>query len=217
MDIARLIDHTLLKPAATTTDIKNLCKEAMDHSFFAVCVPPCYVSCARQELQGTNVKIATVIGFPLGYSVAKQAEIEIAVKDGTDELDIVHNIAAFKTGDYSYCEQEMKQCIELAHRNNKKIKIILETGLLADEEIIRACELYAPYNPDFLKTSTGFTETGATVAAVKLLRKNLPAHIAIKASGGIRNFAFAKELVEAGATRLGCSAGIQILEQSKLS
>jgi deoxyribose-phosphate aldolase len=216
MNIAAYIDHTILKPTTTAADIKKLCNEAAEQHFAAVCVPPYYVADAKKLLDGTEVKVATVIGFPFGYSAvaAKVAEIHEAIKDGADELDMVHNIAALKNGDWSYLEQEITACIAPIHKAGKVIKVIVESGVLTDEELIKCCALYAKQSIDFMKTSTGYAETGATIHAVRLMRAHLPAQIAIKASGGIRNFAFAKELVDAGATRIGCSASIQIVKES---
>lgn len=217
VDITQYIDHTVLKPTTTANDIDKLCEEAMQHSFFAVCVPPYYVQQAKDILKDTAIKVSTVIGFPLGYSTNKEQEILQAIENGADEVDMVHNIAAIKSSDYMYAEWEVKNCIATAHKHEVKIKIILETGLLSGEEIANCCQLYTKYNPDFIKTSTGFSETGATVEVIQQLKSLIPAHIGIKASGGIRNFAFAAELIAAGATRIGCSASVQILEQSKLS
>jgi deoxyribose-phosphate aldolase len=218
MDIASYIDHTVLKPTTTLADIQQLCEEAMQERFAAVCVPPYFVKVAKDAVKGSEVQVATVIGFPFGYSAteAKLKEIEIALADGADELDVVHNITALKDGNHGYLSNEIKQCTELVHKAGKKIKLIVESGILSDEELVKCCELYGPIGIDQMKTSTGYAETGATVHAVALMRKNLPATIGIKASGGIRTFAFAKELVEAGATRLGCSAGMEIVRESRL-
>lgn len=217
-DIAPYIDHTILKPDITAAQIRKLCNEAVEYGFAAVCVPPYYVKTARKHLGDESpVKLATVIGFPMGYSCteAKIAEIKQAVDDDVDELDMVHSLAAVKNTDWGYLEKEVTECLIHTHQYHKKIKIIIETGSLTDEEIIKCCELYCDFNIDFLKTSTGFTETGATVHAVELMRKHLPQKIAIKASGGIRNFRSAKELIDAGATRIGSSAGVQIVQESK--
>ena len=142
-------------------------------------------------------------------------EIAQGIEDGADEFDIVHNITALKDGAYEYIADEIGQCTHLAHNARKKVKVIVESGILSNEELLKCCELYAPLGVDFMKTSTGYAETGATVHAVQIMRKHLPASIAIKASGGIRTFAFAKELIEAGATRIGCSASLQIVKESK--
>lgn len=216
-DIAPYIDHTILKPDTTAADIEKLCKEAIQYGFAAVCVPPCFVKTAASLVIGTTVKTATVIGFPFGYNTtyAKLSEIERAIADGADELDIVHNTAIFKSGNTSYLEKEIQACIELVHKAGKKLKLIIETGLLNDEEIVNCCQIYGSTHIDFMKTSTGFAGNGGTVHAVKLMHSHLPGRIAIKASGGIRNLAFAKELITAGATRIGCSASVQIVNENK--
>lgn len=216
-NIAAYIDHTILKPATTTADVEKLCAEAIAGNFAAVCVPPYYIRTAKTLLEGTEVKTATVIGFPFGYSTinAKHAEITQAIADGADELDMVHNIAALKNGDWLVLKEEIKTCTEMIHRAGKKIKVIIESGMLTDEEIIKCCGTYAPYNVNFMKTSTGYADAGASVHAVQLMRSHLPEHIAIKASGGIRTFAFAKELIDAGATRIGASASVKILEEAQ--
>ncbi|RYD55205.1 MAG: deoxyribose-phosphate aldolase [Sphingobacteriales bacterium] len=218
-DIAPYIDHTVLKPTTVDADIVRLCEEAKNNKFAAVCVPPYFINKAVSFLEGSSVKVTTVIGFPFGYSStgSKLEEITQAIADGADELDIVHNMAALKIRDYNTLEEEMSQCVALAHSEGKVVKVIIESGVLTDAEVIHCCKLYASLNVDFVKTSTGYAETGATAHAVRLMRANLPVNIAIKASGGIRNFTFAKELIAAGATRLGCSAGMQILEESKMA
>lgn len=217
-DIAKYIDHTILKPETTGADIEKLCNEAITYGFVAVCVPPYYVKLAKSLLHGSGIRVASVIGFPMGYSItaSKLQEIEDVLEAGADELDVVHNIAAVKDKDWSFLENEITNVTGAVHQKGKLVKIIIESGLLSDEEIINCCKIYSPYNPDFIKTSTGYAHTGATVHAVELIRQYLPANIAIKASGGIRNFAFAKELIAAGATRLGCSAGTDIVKESNL-
>ncbi len=216
MNIAPYIDHTILKPTTTAGDITQLCAEAVAYGFAAVCVPPPYVQLAAQQLWGTPVRVATVIGFPFGYSTltAKIAEATQAIADGAHELDVVHNITALKNGAWSYLAEEIAVLTNLIHTGGAHIKVIIESGILTDEEITRCCEIYAPCNIDFLKTSTGYAEVGATLHAVQLMHQHLPPNIAIKASGGIRNFAFARQLVAAGATRLGCSASLQIVKES---
>lgn len=217
MSLASYIDHTLLKPTATETEIKKLCGEAEQYHFAAVCVPPYYVKTARQELQSSGVQSATVIGFPFGYSAitAKQEEIRQAIADGADELDMVICLAALKSGDWIYLEKEIAAVMPVIAAQGKLIKIIIESGVLSEAQIIRCCELYAKYQVQFLKTSTGYAEQGASVKAVEIMKKHLPEHIRIKASGGIRTAEFARELIEAGADRLGCSAGIAIVTQEK--
>jgi deoxyribose-phosphate aldolase len=216
-DITSYIDHTLLKPGTTSAEVAYLCNEAIQYNFAAVCVPPCYVKDAKQHLACTQVVVATVIGFPLGYNTtnAKLEEIRIALEDGADEIDMVQNMGMLKSGNLAYLEKEINHCVAVVHAHSKILKLILETGELTDYELLACCQLYSTTKVDFLKTSTGFSATGATLYAVQLMRANLPATIAIKASGGIRNFTFAKELIDAGATRIGCSAGVQIVKESK--
>jgi deoxyribose-phosphate aldolase len=219
MSIAHFIDHTILKPSTTLADIEKICDEAAQHGFAAVCVPPYYVRDANQILNGSPVKVATVIGFPFGYShyKAKVEEVRQAIADGADELDMVMNIAAFKSNDMAWLESEIKEISTLIKEEGKVLKVIIESGILSEEEIIKCCELYKHYPVDFMKTSTGYAEKGATLEAVQVMRKHLPEGIQIKASGGIRDFEFAKQLVDAGATRLGCSAGVAIIKGEEVS
>jgi len=217
MNIAAYIDHTILKPEITIADISKLCEEAIGAEFAAVCVPPYYVTNATAFCAGTEVKVTTVIGFPFGYQsiAAKIAEIEKAIADGADELDMVINIAALKNSDWDYLTQEITDCMVPVKQAGKIIKVIVESGILTMEELVKCCSLYGNYSIDFMKTSTGYAAVGATVEAVKTMRRLLPDTIEIKASGGIRSYAFAQELIDAGATRLGCSAGLQILNEAK--
>ena len=217
MNIATYIDHTILKPTTLTADVKALCEEANENSMAAVCVPPMFVKQAKSLLQNSNVKVATVIGFPFGYSAveSKLAEVLLAIVDGADELDMVINISALKNNDWQYLAGEINAILPIIRTKKKVIKVIIETGLLSDEEIIKCCDLYGLAGIDFLKTSTGYAESGATVHAVKLIRKHLADTVKIKASGGIRTFKFAKELIEAGADRIGCSSSLKIIEESK--
>jgi deoxyribose-phosphate aldolase len=214
MNIASYIDHTLLKPASTYIEIKKICEEAVQYGIAAVCVPPCLVLKAKECIDGTPVKLATVIGFPFGYSVsaAKKAEVEQAIADQADELDIVINLVHLRNGQWSQMEAEMRELTGLAHEKGRLVKVIIESGILKDEEIVRCCEIYARLGVDFLKTSTGYSEKGATVEAVRLMRKHLPESVRIKASGGIRDYEFARMLIAAGASRLGCSASVAIVK-----
>jgi deoxyribose-phosphate aldolase len=214
MKLNHYIDHTILKPTTLISDIEKLCAEAKQYHFAAVCVPPNFVKKAKAFLEGSDVKVATVIGFPFGYSAveSKIAEILLAMVDGADELDVVINISAIKNNDWLYLANEINHIMPIIRSKNKVIKIIIESGILTDEEIIKCCEIYGLAGIDYLKTSTGYAEKGATVEAVKLFRLHLPANIQIKASGGIRDYAFAKQLIDAGATRLGCSAGVAIVQ-----
>ena len=215
MDVAPYIDHTILRPTTSVEDIKKLCTEAMQYQFAAVCVPPPFVKNAKGLLQNSHVKVATVIGFPFGYSVAaaKLVETEKAMEDGADELDVVINLAALKSGSWSYLESEMKKLAGNIHQNGRIIKVIIESGVLSNEEIIKCCEIYSAVGIDYLKTSTGYAETGATLEAVQLMRANLPSGIKIKASGGIKTFESAKMYIEAGAERIGTSSGVAIVKQ----
>jgi len=214
--INHYIDHTILKPTTLVSDIEKLCSEAIQYEFAAVCVPPTFIKKAKELTKNANVKVATVIGFPFGYSAieAKVAETVLALVDGADELDIVINLIALKNNDWAYLANEINHLAPLIQSKGKAIKIIIESGILTDDEIIKCCELYTPANVEFMKTSTGYAEVGATVHAVELMRKHLPDNIQIKASGGIRHYDFAKQLIDAGATRLGCSASVQIVKET---
>lgn len=215
MQLNAYIDHTILKPTTLVSDIIKLCNEAIEYNFAAVCVPPPFVKKSKELLKDTNIKVATVTGFPFGYSAveAKLAEILLSIVDGADELDVVINFLAIKNNDWDYVANEINYIMPIIKANGKIIKVIIESGVLTEEEIIKCCTLYGVAGIDYLKTSTGYAEKGATVETVKLMRKHLPANIQIKASGGIRDYIFAKQLIEAGATRLGCSAGVTIVQQ----
>lgn len=216
-EINSYIDHTILKPTTLITDIEKLCTEAKQFSFAAVCVPPNFVKKAKSLLEGSGVKVATVIGFPFGYAAveAKIAEIVLAMVDGADELDVVTNISAIKNADWVYLANEINHIMPVVKSKNKVIKVIIESGVLTDDEIIKCCELYGVAGIDYLKTSTGYAEKGATIEAVKLFRLHLPEQVQIKASGGIRDHVFAQQLIDAGATRLGCSASVAIVQGAK--
>jgi len=213
MPLNKYIDHTILKPTCLVADIEKLCAEAKQYDFAAVCVPPNFVKLAKEQVAGSDVKVATVIGFPFGYSAteAKIAEIILAMVDGADELDMVANIAAIKNGDWAAIADEINHIMPIIRSKGKVVKIIIESGVLTDDEIIKCCDIYGIAGIDFLKTSTGFAEKGASVEAVQLFRKHLPEAVHIKASGGIRDYATAKQMIEAGATRIGCSAGVAIV------
>ena len=217
MNIAAYIDHTILKPTTTQADILKLCTEALENNFAAVCVPPLFVKMAKQMVTNTTVKVATVIGFPFGYSAieAKVAEIILAIIDGADELDVVINISAIKNNDWQFLANEINTLMPIIRKQQKVIKIIIESGILTNAEIIKCCDLYGAAGVDFLKTSTGYAEVGATLEAVALIRKHLTNSIKIKASGGIKSYTFAKQIIAAGADRLGCSSSLQILWESK--
>lgn len=213
MSLASKIDHTLLKADASEKEVKRICAEAKEHGFAAVCIPPYFVRKCKLWLKDSEVKVATVVGFPLGYShtPAKVEEARRAIDEGADEVDMVINIIALKAGDWNYLKNELTSAATIVQLRGGKLKVILETGLLTEQEIIKACELCADMTVDYVKTSTGFTQVGATVETVKLLRAHLPKNIKIKASGGIREKEFALQLIEAGADRLGCSASVSIV------
>jgi len=216
MNIAEYIDHTVLKPTTTLQDVEKLCEEALSYQFAAVCVPPLFVKKAKEILSASSTKVATVIGFPFGYSAieAKVAEVVLAIIDGADELDVVINISAIKNNDWQFLANEINAIIPIIKNKNKIIKVIIETGILTDDEIIKCCDLYGAAGVDFMKTSTGYAEKGASIEAVKLMRKHLADNVLIKASGGIKNFIFAKQLIQAGANRLGCSSSIAIINEA---
>jgi len=209
----KYIDHTILKPTCLVADIEKLCAEANQYDFAAVCVPPHFVKLAKTLTATTDVKVATVIGFPFGYSAteAKIAEIILAMVDGADELDVVANISAIKNGDWSAIADEINHIMPIIRSKGKVVKIIIESGMLNDDEIIKCCDIYGIAGIDYLKTSTGYAEKGASVEVVKLFRKHLPDQVQIKASGGIRDYATAKLMIDEGATRIGCSAGVAIV------
>lgn len=208
------IDHTILKIDTKNSDIKKLCNEAEAYNFYAVCVSPYFVRNASMLLKNSDVKIATVIGFPLGYSAtpSKAAEIQKAIDDGADELDVVINVSAVKNGDWNYVQNDIKTVALATQMKGKVIKVILETGLLSKKEIKKLCEICTEVGVDYVKTSTGFNGEGATIEVVQFLRENLPSSIKLKASGGIRTTKKAMEMIDAGADRLGTSSSIKIVK-----
>ncbi len=215
MKIASFIDHTVLKAETTLADVKRICAEAIEHQFAAVCVPPYYVAPARQALQDSSVRLATVIGFPMGYSatVAKVEEIKRAIDEGADEFDVVINVAAVKNGNWAFVRNDLDRMVTACHLRAKHIKVIIETGLLEKEEIRQLCTICNDLEPDYVKTSTGFNGAGANPEVIRLLRSLLKPEIKLKASGGIRTADDARALIEAGANRLGASKGISIVSE----
>ena len=216
MSIASMIDHTLLKPEATKEMIEVICKEAIENQFAAVCVNPYYVKKAKQLLEGSGVKVATVIGFPLGANTKEVKTFEAinAIENGADEIDMVINIGALKNKEYDIVKEDIKSVVDGAD-DRATVTVIIETCLLTDEEKIIACKLSREAGADFVKTSTGFSTKGATVEDIKLMKQALGDKLQIKASGGIRDYATAKSMVEAGASRIGASASIKIVECEK--
>lgn len=214
-DLNRMIDHTLLKPDATEEDVKKLCMEAKEYEFSSVCVNPYYVKLAKEELKSTNVNIATVIGFPLGSTTSevKAFEAKKSVENGADELDMVINIGALKSKKYDVVKNDISAVVKEAE-GNALVKVIIETCLLDNEEKIKACELSKEAGADFVKTSTGFSTGGAVKEDVLLMKKTVGEKLGIKASGGVRDYKKAMEMIDAGASRIGASAGIKIVEQA---
>lgn len=204
------IDHTLLKPDATPAQVEKLCAEAREYKFASVCVNPYYVALAAKLLAGSDVKVCTVIGFPLGMNdtCIKAAEAAQAVADGADELDMVINIGMHKSGNVAFTEADIKAVVDAGQ--GKLVKVIIETGLLTDEEKVSACQAAMRAGADYVKTCTGFSGGAATVHDIALMRATVGPDMGVKASGGVRDYATAKALVEAGATRIGASAGIAI-------
>lgn len=213
MNINKLIDHTALKPNTTKESILKLITEAKTYDFASVCVNPCWIELAHQELKNTDVKVCTVIGFPLGANTTevKVFETKDAIEKGAQEIDMVINIAMLKDKEYDYVENEIHQIVEAA-KDKAIVKVIIETCLLTDEEKIKACELSQKAGADFVKTSTGFSTGGATVHDIALMRKTVEAEMGVKASGGVHTHEEALAMVEAGATRIGASAGVKLLK-----
>ena len=215
MDLAKYIDHTQLAADAGKDKIEKLCAEAREAGFASVCVNSTWVSYAKKLLVGIFVNVCTVVGFPLGAmsTRAKAAETEIAIEDGADEIDMVINIGYLKSGMYDEVLNDIKAVREASR--GKVLKVIIETCLLTDEEKVKACELSAKAGADFVKTSTGFSKGGATKEDVALMKKSIPSNMKVKASGGIRSYETAMDMIRAGASRLGCSSGMAIIAGEK--
>ena len=212
--IAEKIDHTILKPNCTFTDIKKLCDEAKTYGFASVCVPPYYVKEASKQLEDTLTKVATVIGYPMGYSTtpAKVEEVKRAIGEGADELDAVVNICAIKENNWSYVRNDIDSMTRAAHLKGKVVKIILEIGLLTKSEIEQVCEICNEVEANYIKTSTGYNGTSVTLEEVKHLKSIINPKVKIKASGGIKTQKQATDLLKAGANRLGASASLEIIK-----
>lgn len=211
--MAALIDHTLLRPEATESDVARLCQEARDFGFASVCVNPYWVRFSAEALAGAASRVCTVIGFPLGANETrtKVAEAELALAQGASELDMVQNIGALRSGQFDTVREEIAAIAQLAHGRKAILKVILETCLLSDEEKVTACRIAIEANADFVKTSTGFSKSGATVEDIELMRQTVGSSAGVKASGGIRSFEDLRRMVEAGATRIGTSSGVAIV------
>lgn len=218
INVAQLIDHTILRPDVTKSDIEQLCREARQYKFFSVCVNPTWVSLARQLLEGTGVKVCCVVGFPLGAQPpeTKAMEARAAIRQGAKEIDMVINVGALKSGDDDLVLRDIRGVVEACRDGSAKCKVILETSLLSNEEKSRACELSVKAHADFVKTSTGFSTGGATVEDVSLMSRIVKDKgLGVKASGGVRNLADLMKMVAAGATRIGTSGGVKIVKESR--
>lgn len=212
-ELAKFIDHTILKPEASESQVRRICEEALKYNFASVCVNPCHVPLVSSLLKGSSVKVCTVIGFPLGANSSKVKAFETseAIKDGAEEVDMVINIGKLKDGDYEYVKEDIKAVVEAA-KGKALTKVIIETCLLTDEEKAAACKLAKEAGADFVKTSTGFSSGGATEGDISLMRETVGEHMGVKASGGVRSYEDAVKMIEAGATRIGASASIAICE-----
>ncbi|WP_138417587.1 deoxyribose-phosphate aldolase [Aquibacillus sediminis] len=210
--LANMIDHTVLKADTTKQQVQEVCEEAMEYGFFSVCINPSRIEQAAALLKDSDVKVCTVIGFPLGATTAeaKALETKDAISKGADEVDMVINIGKLKDGDYDAVEQDIRAVVDAA-AGKALVKVIIETSLLTDDEKVRACELAVKAGTDYVKTSTGFSTGGATVEDIALMRKTVGPDIGVKASGGVRDRETADAIVEAGASRIGASAGIAIV------
>lgn len=217
MKLAGLIDHTALKPETTKEQIIKLCSEAIEYGFASVCVNPCYVKLCSELLKNSSIKVCTVIGFPLGATTTtiKVAEAKEAIENGAREIDMVINVGAVKSGDFDIVKKDIEAVVSVA-KGKALVKVILETCLLTEEEKIKVCTLCKEAAADFVKTSTGFSTGGATVADIQLMRGIVKPFLGVKASGGIRDYETAKAMVDAGASRIGASASVAIADIEKV-
>lgn len=214
--LAGMIDHTILKADASEAKVRKICEEALEYGFASVCINPANVSLASEMLKGSKVKVCTVIGFPLGAntSAVKAFEVDDAIKNGAQEVDMVINIAKLKDKDYEYVKNDIKAVVD-ASKGRALSKVIIETCLLTDEEKVKACQLAKEAGADYVKTSTGFSTGGSTPEDVKLMRETVGPEMGVKASGGVRTYEEAMAVIESGATRIGASAGIAIIEKAE--
>ena len=215
-ELAKFIDHTLLKAEATPEQIARICQEALEHHFATVCVNPIYVALAAKELIGSDVGVCSVVGFPLGATstAAKVCETEVAIAQGATEIDMVIAIGQLKAGNLDWVREDIAAVAAISHAHYAHLKVIIETALLTDEEKVTACRLAKEAGADFVKTSTGFSKSGATVEDVALMRRTVGPDMGVKAAGGIHTYEQAVAMIEAGATRLGASKGIAILKDA---
>ena len=214
MDLAGIIDHTILKPESTAAEVRRVCAEARKYRFASVCVNPCWVALVASELRGTPVKVCTVVGFPLGANTTetKMAETVAAIRVGAQEIDMVMNVGALRSADEIAVQNDIRGVVEVAHRGGALLKVILETALLTDDQKIAACRIAKQAGADFVKTSTGFGPGGATTADIRLMRDTVGPAMGVKASGGIRTLEDLRSMVAAGASRVGASASVSIVE-----
>jgi len=218
-EVAGFIDHTLLKPDASRNEILKVCEEGVRYGFASVCINPIWVREAACALRGSGVKVCTVIGFPLGANVpdTKAYEARRAIFDGASELDMVVNVGALKSGDHDLVSRDIRGVVEVAHEVGYICKVIIETALLTDDEKVSACLIAKEAGADFVKTSTGFSKGGATAADVALMRRVVGGQMGVKASGGVRDLKQAQEMIRAGATRIGASVGVQIIQEAAVA
>lgn len=214
-EIASIIDHTILKPDTTEEQVKKVCEEAKEYNFASVCVNPNYVKYVSEQLNGSDVKVTSVVGFPLGNTLpeVKAYETKKVIENGADEIDMVINIAALKNKNYDLVKEDIQAVVNAS--NNKMVKVIIEACLLTDEEKIKACEIAMKAKADFVKTSTGFSTGGATIHDVKLMKKVVGDNLGVKASGGVRDIEMASMMVESGANRIGASSSVSIVKGEK--
>jgi deoxyribose-phosphate aldolase len=216
MNIAKYIDHTVLKPQASVEEVKKLCKEAREYNFYSVCVNGCHTKLVSDELAGSDVKTCVVVGFPLGAMTkeAKAFETSDAIKNGASEIDMVINVGALKDKNYALVKEDIEAVVNAA-KGKALVKVIIETCLLTDEEKVKACEISKEAKADFVKTSTGFSTSGATAEDIALMRKTVGEELGVKASGGVRDYKAAMAMINAGASRIGSSNSIAIVNESK--
>ncbi len=216
MKIARYLNHTVLNQDCLLSQVEEACKITIDQGLASICVPPLFVKKTRELIAFSGCKISTVIGFPFGYSAieSKVAEIVLAIVDGTDELEMVVNISAIKNGDWNFIANETNTILPIIKSKNKILKVIIESGILDDEEIIKCCDIYGAAGVDYIKTSTGVASKGASIHDVQLIRNHLSEAVLIEASGGIKSYSFAKELINAGANLIGSSNSVMIVEEN---
>ena len=216
MKIARYLNHTILNQDCLVSQIEEACKTTVDEGYASICVPPLFVKKTRELTAFSGCKISTVIGFPFGYGAieSKVAEIVLAIVDGADELEMVANVSAIRNGDWNFIANEINTILPIIKSKNKILKVIIESGILEDEEIVKCCDIYGAAGVDYIKTSTGVASKGASIHDVQLIRNHLSDAVFIEASGGIKSYSFAKELINAGANLIGSSNSVMIVEEN---